>query len=175
MFLLIWPSLRSVLPAEESQTDTQPSVLAMPSPARTLGTPTVPVKVEKSSEQPLKKAKTPCVEKPLAVKGAPTPKGSPTHGCLMTPPPKAPGHGVFTPTPPTRRYVAVAPPPTPSTKVEVPTPSMAARLRHVPIPRPSAKLERHLLPDLEVVCVLMMMTMQQHPRSQTLIAKWNVS
>eukprot|EP00435_Cladocopium_sp_Y103_P038805 s534_g10.t1 len=86
------------------------------------------------------------MDRPLAVKGAPTPKGSP---CLVTPPPKAYAAGVFTPTPPTKNPVEAQP--KPSTKVELPTPSMAARLRQVP--RPSAKVERPLLPDLEVVCI----------------------
>ena len=56
-FYVIWPNLRSVSPAEESQTDTQPSVVAMQAQPRTLGKPVAPVKVEKPIEQQLKKAK----------------------------------------------------------------------------------------------------------------------
>lgn len=145
-WMYVEPLLRSMSAATESQDlDTQPSVAAVPSPAR-FTRPLKSVKAEPSPETVTKKAKSapPPPPKPLAlaVKGSPA-KAPWTPPMILTPPAKA-SMGVFTPTPPKQ----MAPPPVP-TKKEVVTPTksanMIARLRGVPIPKPSAKVEKPVL------------------------------
>ena len=124
-------SLRSAEPSADSQLDSLPSVMAVPSPSRKSVT-SVPLKVE-PKEPPNKKAKGE-PSRPLAVKGPPVS----SNGLMQTPPHKSSTLGVFTPTPPKKPMTTL--PPVPPCKMERPMPTviptMAARLRQIPVPKP---------------------------------------
>lgn len=106
--MYVEPLLRSMSAATESQ-DTQPSVAAIPAPAR-FTRPLSSVKAEPSPETVTKKAKPapppPPKQLALAVKGSPA--KAPVSPMIQTPPAKS-SIGVFTPTPPKH----MAPPPVP--------------------------------------------------------------
>ena len=147
-WMYVEPLLRSMSAATESQDrDTQPSVAAIPSPAR-FTRPISSVKAEPLPETVTKKAKPapppPPKKLALAVKGSPA--KAPVSPMISTPPAKS-SMGALTPTPPKQ----MTPPPVPSKREVVtqvtPTksPAMIARLREVPIPKPSAKVEKPVL------------------------------